>query len=179
MIPPNTMCRPPKPAARHQFPQAGGPSSAAAPTIMKHSPITGTTRTENAPPVTNPVPYSRSHVPGSACHTLARYSTTVNRPPTAIGARKLSQKRRPGPERIGSSTAYALRTIVQPPMASATIAAPNQVASQSSGVRWRAATSAAANAGGPTAISARTEEDTPEIQPHSNHDCRLLLGKKY
>src|SRR2546430_7655048 len=110
MIPPNTMCRPPKPAARHQFPQAGGPSSAAAPTIMKHSPITGTTRTENAPPVTNPGPYSRSHVPGSACHTLARYSTTVNRPPTAIGARKLSQKRRPGPERIGSSTAYALRS---------------------------------------------------------------------
>ena len=72
---------------------------------MKHSPITGTTRTEKAPPVTNPVPYSSSQVPGSACHRPARYSTTVNKPPTAIGVRKLSQKRRPGPERIGSSTA--------------------------------------------------------------------------
>jgi len=37
-------------------------------------------------------------------------------------------------------------------MASATIAAPNQVASHSSGVRWRAATSAAASAVVPTAI---------------------------
>src|SRR2546422_5884052 len=61
---PKATWSPPNPAAKSQFPQAGGPSSAAAPTSMKHRPITGTTRTENAPPVTKPVPYNSSQVPG-------------------------------------------------------------------------------------------------------------------
>src|SRR5207244_959016 len=104
------------------------------PTSMKQSPITGTIRTENAPPVTNPVPYSSSQVPGSACHRPARYSTTVSSPPTIMGGRKLSPKRRPGPDRMGSFTAYAFRTMADPPIASATIASPSQVASHSSGV---------------------------------------------
>src|SRR5881409_3897018 len=55
MVMPNPTCRPPNPAAMSQLPHAAGPNSAAAPTSMKQSPITGTIRTENAPPVTNPV----------------------------------------------------------------------------------------------------------------------------
>src|SRR5439155_889012 len=143
---PKATWSPPNPAAKSQFPQAGGPSSAAAPTSMKHRPITGTTRTENAPPVTKPVPYNSSQVPGSAYARPARYSTTVSRPPAAIGEMKLSQKRRPGPERIGSLPAYAFRTMAHPPMASATTASPNHVTSHSSRVGCRAARSAAANA---------------------------------
>ena len=50
------MCRPPKPAAMSVLPQAGGPNSATAPSSMKQMPMIGTTRTENAPPVTTPVP---------------------------------------------------------------------------------------------------------------------------
>src|SRR3989475_11893162 len=116
MIPPNTMCSPPNPAAISPLPHAAGPNSAAAPAPLKRSPITGTIRTENAPPVTNPVPYNSSQVPGSACHSPARYSATVSRPPTTIGGRKLNPKRRPGPERIGSFTAYAFRTMAEPPI---------------------------------------------------------------
>src|SRR5216110_71176 len=111
MIMPNTMCRPPNPAAMSQLPHAAGPNSAMAPTSMKQIPITGTTRTENAPPVTNPVPYKSSQVPGSACHKPARYSATVSKPPTTMGGRKLRPKRRPGPERMGSAMvrkAYAV-----------------------------------------------------------------------
>src|SRR5947209_7445601 len=148
---PNPMCRPPNPAAMTQFPHAAGPNSATAPASMKQIPITGTIRTENAPPVTNPVPYNSSQVPGSACHRPARYSATVNRPPTTMGGRKLRPNRRPGPDRMGSFTAYAFRTMADPPIASATIASPSQVASHSSGVGWRAARSAAASAVAPTA----------------------------
>src|SRR5213594_681723 len=151
MIPPNTMCSPPNPAAISQLPHAAGPNSAAAPATMKHSPITGTIRTENAPPVTNPVPYNSSQVPGSACHSPARYSATVSRPPTTIGGRNLNPKRRPGPERIGSFTAYAFRTMAEPPIVSATSASPSHARSHSSGVRCRAARKAAASAVAPTA----------------------------
>src|SRR5437870_3487789 len=151
MIMPNPMCRPPNPAAMSQFPHAPGPNSATAPRSMKQIPITGTMRTENAPPVTNPVPYSSSQVPGSACHRPARYSATVSRPPTTMGGRKLRPNRRPGPDRMGSFTAYAFRTIADPPIASATIASPSQVASHNSGVRWRAARNTAARAVTPTA----------------------------
>src|SRR2546426_4839174 len=108
MTAPNTMCKPPNPAPSSQLPQAGGPNSAAAPASMKHSPITGTIRTEKAPPVTKPVPYRSSHTPGSAYDWPARYSAIVSRPPTAMGGMKPNQNRRPGPERIGSFTAYAL-----------------------------------------------------------------------
>ena len=39
-----------------RLPHAAGRNSATLPASMKHSPITGTMRTENAPPVTTPVP---------------------------------------------------------------------------------------------------------------------------
>src|SRR5438094_3672873 len=171
MIMPNTMCRPPNPAAMSQFPQAAGPNNAAAPTNMKQIPITGTIRTENAPPVTNPVPYSSSQVPGSACASPARYSTTVRRPPTTIGGRKLRPNRRPGPDRMGSFTAYAFRTMVEPPIASATIASPSQVASHSSDVRWRAARKAAASAVAPTATC--PQPGTAVNDPARSIVCRM------
>jgi len=50
------MCRPPKPIARSQASQLTGANNAAVPRTMKHIPITGTTRIENAPPVTTPAP---------------------------------------------------------------------------------------------------------------------------
>src|SRR2546422_11563699 len=85
MMTPNTMCRPPKPAAINQLPQGGGPNKATTPGSMKHSPMTGTMRTEKAPAVVTPTPYIMSQVAGSACTTPARYSATVSRPPAARG----------------------------------------------------------------------------------------------
>ena len=67
------------------MPQVGGPNSATAPSAMKQSPMSGTTRTEKAPPVTTPVPYSRSHVPGNADQRPARTSTPVSSAPTSSG----------------------------------------------------------------------------------------------
>ncbi len=56
MCMPKMMCSAPKPAAISASPQAGGQKNAPAPTNMKHSPMKGTGRTENEPPVTTPVP---------------------------------------------------------------------------------------------------------------------------
>src|SRR6266705_643493 len=151
MMAPNTMCRPPNPAAMHQLPNTGGTKSATTPTSMKHSPITGTIRTENVPAVATPAPYDMSQVVGSSRVTPARYSATVRRPPTTMGGRKLRPKRRAGPERIGSFAAWALRASAQPPITSATTASASQVASHSSTFGWRAASNAAASAVAPTA----------------------------
>src|SRR3989454_5623979 len=62
-----------------------------------------------------------------------------------MGGMKPNQNRRPGPERIGSFTAYALRTMVPPPITRATIASPSHVASHSSTLGWRTASRAAAD----------------------------------
>src|SRR5256885_1539706 len=60
MIPPNTMCRPPKPAARHQFPQVGGPSAAPAPAGRPAAPPPPGARAPppraSAPPLIDPPP---------------------------------------------------------------------------------------------------------------------------
>jgi hypothetical protein len=56
ITPPKIMCNPPNPAARNALPQVHGQKRATAPRTMKHSPISGTMRMENAPPVTTPVP---------------------------------------------------------------------------------------------------------------------------
>ena len=53
---PNTMWRPPNPTAMNELPQAAGATKAATPSAMKASPITGTTRTDSAPPATSAVP---------------------------------------------------------------------------------------------------------------------------
>src|SRR5438309_9614828 len=99
MTAPNTMCNPPNPAPSSQLPQAGGPNSAAAPASMKHSPITGTMRTENAPPVTKPGPYRSSHTPGSASHSTPRHNANASTPPTAMGGVNPTQDPPPGQDR--------------------------------------------------------------------------------
>src|SRR6266508_5622108 len=53
---PKTTCRTPKPAARKAVPHDGGQKRAIAPSIMNPIPMTGTTRTAKAPPVTTAVP---------------------------------------------------------------------------------------------------------------------------
>src|SRR5947208_12766655 len=94
MVMPNPTCRPPNPAAMSQLPHAAGPNSAAAPTSMKQSPITGTIRTENAPPVTNPVPYRSSQVPGSACHRRSEEHTSELQSPDHLVCRLLLEKKK-------------------------------------------------------------------------------------
>src|SRR5205807_9527129 len=69
---PKMTCSAPKPTARNQLPQDAGENRARAPVTMKQSPITGTTRTEKAPPVTTAAPYSTSHIPGSRSPYPAR-----------------------------------------------------------------------------------------------------------
>ena len=52
MIHPNSRCNPPNPAASRLLLQAGATAIANNPRAMKPRPMTGTGRTENAPPVT-------------------------------------------------------------------------------------------------------------------------------
>src|SRR5256885_15175639 len=115
MMAPNTIGRPPNPAAMHQLPHAGGPNSATSPVSMKHSPMTGTTRTENAPAVATPAPYSMSHVAGSVWLTPARYSATGRKPPAATGGGELNTKHPAGPDRTGAFGAFGFGARVPTP----------------------------------------------------------------
>src|SRR2546426_7297549 len=74
---PKMICSAPKPTAINQLPQDAGENSARAPANMKQSPITGATRTEQAPPVTTPVPCRSRHIAGSTAAYPARTSATV------------------------------------------------------------------------------------------------------
>src|SRR5206468_11556538 len=107
------------PAAIPQAPQAAEVNNAAAPSAMNDIPMTGTIGTENAPPVTTPVPYSSSQVPGRRAVRSPRYSATVSSAPTKTAGANASQKRRAGPDSTGSAAARALRIIAHPPTASA------------------------------------------------------------
>src|SRR3974390_659535 len=124
---PNATSSTPNPAARNQAPQANGQNTATAPTDMKESPITGTTRTEKAPPVTTPVPYSNSQVPGIAAGTPARYKTAVSSPPTSIGGAKLNTNLLAGAENRGPFAALALRWMASIATTSAKAASSSQV----------------------------------------------------
>src|ERR1700722_3044792 len=53
---PKAICTAPNPAAINRLPQEAGAKSAAAPRAIRHIPMMGTARTENAPPVTMAVP---------------------------------------------------------------------------------------------------------------------------
>ena len=53
---PKAICTRPNPAAINRLPQDAGAKSAAAPSAIRHMPMMGTARTENAPPVTMAVP---------------------------------------------------------------------------------------------------------------------------
>src|ERR1043165_6277665 len=101
MINPKMMCKPPKPAASQRFAQAGETKSAAAPSTMKQTPVTGTTGTENIPPVTTPVPYSKSQTPGMTEVIPFRKKIAVSKAPTINGGDKLNTTFRPAPENNG------------------------------------------------------------------------------
>src|ERR1700682_6098571 len=105
------MWRPPKAAAMIQSFHVDGVNTARVPASMKQIPITGTIFTENAPPATTAVPYSRSHMPGITPTSPARKSTMVRRAPTRIGGEKLRTNFRPGPESRGMRALRAFRTI--------------------------------------------------------------------
>jgi hypothetical protein len=83
---------------------------------MKQRPIIGTAGTENIPPVTTPVPYKRSQVPGIALVWPAFTRTIVNNAPAMIGGDKLNTAFRPGPDINGMSTARDFLSIDQPAM---------------------------------------------------------------
>src|SRR5579872_847270 len=143
MTAPNRMWNPPKPAASRTFPQLAGQNSATAPSTIKQRPINGTTRMENAPPVTTPVPYSSNHTPAIAPIAPARTNISVNNPPAKSGGTKLYTNLRPGPERIEPPASRALENVVQIAIATATAASPIQVRSQPIEVSWREAITAA------------------------------------
>ena len=134
MMIPKIICSPPKPAASSQFPHPAGANNPAAPRTIKQIPITGTTLTENMPPVTTPVPYNSNHIPGIAFVIPARKRTTVSKAPTTIGGERLKATLRPGPVSSGVAVARAFRSIDQPEMSSAISASANHVSSQAFGV---------------------------------------------
>src|SRR5438477_3755630 len=150
MMIPNTMFRPPNPTAVNHGHSMPGANSASAPNTMKQTPINGTIRTENALAVATAVPYSSSHVPGINAKRPARYNAIVNSAPTTIGGKKLSPKRRPGPESKGSLAARAFCTIAAPPITTPSTASPNHTASQSASRACRSASHVAASAVHPT-----------------------------
>src|SRR5271170_1384676 len=117
------MCKPPKPSPSHTSfqgaDQAGGENTATAPSTRKQAPITGTMGTENAPPVTTPVPYSISQTPGIAGTASARHKTTVSAAPAINGGTKLNTNLRAGADHIGIPAFNALRHIAKMPMAMA------------------------------------------------------------
>src|ERR1700735_1930512 len=123
MMVPNSTCRPPNPAPSqksfHGTLHAGGAKIAMTPSARKHRPITGTTGTENAPPVTTPVPYSISHTPGMAGTAPARHKTNVRAAPAISGGTKLNTNLRAGADHMGNPAFDAFRHIAKIPMATA------------------------------------------------------------
>src|SRR3989454_1395894 len=148
---PKMICSAPKPTAINQLPQDAGENRARAPVNMKQSPITGTTRTEKAPPVTTAVPYSSSHIPGSTAAYPARKSATVSSAPTSNGGTKLSANFRPGPDSSGTLAARAFRAVAPAAMPTATKASASQGASHAFGFVRGEATNDAARPVHPTA----------------------------
>src|SRR5437867_5205899 len=114
-----------------QWPHAAGAANVTAPSAMKQMPISGTTFTENAPPVATAVPYSSSQQPGSLAPNPIIAKTGVRIMPATRGGRNASAKRAAGvafesgvPDRF-DLIAIATRAIV-----AATAAAANQIRTQ-------------------------------------------------
>src|SRR5512141_1927726 len=128
-----------------------GEKSDTTPAAMKHSPMTGTILTENAPPATTAVPYRRSQTPGITSTSPALYKTSVNRAPTIIGGEKLRTNFRPGPERRGIFAERALRTIAHIMMVGDRSAEASQMLSAPVAVFWSDATIATTIASTPIA----------------------------
>src|SRR2546422_9876061 len=96
MMKPKTMCSPPKPAAMSQWPHAAGAAKATTPSVMKQTPMSGTMRTENAPPVAAAVPYKSSQQPGSRAIRSMVANTGVSTMPATSGGTNASANRDAG-----------------------------------------------------------------------------------
>lgn len=102
---------------------------------MKQSPITGTIRTENAPPVTTAAPYSSSQQPGNTLNTCCWHNAAVSTAPASSGGIKLSNALRAALERSESASRFDFMRTATNAITSATIASPIQNASCVSGGR--------------------------------------------
>ncbi len=140
------MCTPPKPAAKNQLPQAAGPNTANPPRSIKHTPITGTIRTENAPPVIIPAPYSRSHVAGNAGCKPARNNKNVRNAPATRGGASPRATLRAGPENSGRPRRFAFHVQVSSAIAMARSPSPSHTRSHANELSCRPASVAAASA---------------------------------
>src|SRR6202166_5073272 len=154
---PNSRLRPPKPAARKASPQPAGANSAAPPRAMNPSPMIGTMRTENAPPVTTAVPYSSSHAPGRSARSPAANSATLSTAPAASAGTRPSAKRRPGRDTRLRRACRAFQTTAPPVTTAAISASASQTVSHPCAVACFAASHAASSAVRPTAISPTPE----------------------
>lgn len=118
------------------------------PTARNVAPITGTLRTENAPPAITADPYMASHVPGNASYNPALANTRVKAAPVTIGGVKPSTNFRPGPRSSDSRAARSFQAIDMAAIAIATPASMNQIVTHT-----RTSVSAAANHAAASAVS--------------------------
>src|SRR5688500_17171349 len=150
-----------------------------APATMKQNPMTGTTRTEKAPPATTAVPYMRSHNPESTSYMPRLYSWMVSSAPTIIGGEKLRRNFLPAPDMSGSLAARAFRTIAAMLMTGAMTAAASQVLSQATSVGCCAAMPAATSAVIPTTTIPQpdTAVNAPARSIVSRMKARLSIAR--
>ncbi len=134
----------------NRFPQAGR-NNATTPVSAKQIPITGTTATENAPPVMMPVPYSSNHAPGNALTIPKRNNAIVKTAPAANGGRKLNANFRPGPLVSANPARCAFRRAAHKAMLAATTASTSQIDNQCRDQVGRDASKAARSAVAPIA----------------------------
>src|SRR4051812_26533136 len=130
MISPNAMCSPPNPAAISQCPHAAGAAKATTPSAMKHKPMSGTTRTENAPPVATAVPYCSSQHPGSRAINPTITNTGVSTMPATSGGANASANRSAGTPDSDTPETLAFQTVAPSATTTATTASISHTATQ-------------------------------------------------
>ena len=167
---PKTICNPPNPAAIRRFPHPAGENNAAAPSPMKQSPITGTTPTENAPPVTTPAPYNNNQTPGSTSSACARHNASDKTAPAANGGVKLKVNFLPGADSNFRRDTSAFRFMLHPPINNANGSSHAHGYIHSCSSRICAATNAAANAVTPIATP-------PHPGTAVNDDARSIVSR--
>ena len=130
---------------------------------MNRDPIRGTIRTEKAPPVTMPVPYIRSQVPGRRPVRPALRKATVRSPPTRSGGLKFQANFVPAPARRVFPAARALALMAHRASPRDTAAAPSQTAThdETEVVSW--APTAAMSATAPMETPPRPDTPVKEV----------------
>src|SRR5262249_13301697 len=119
---------------------------------MNAIPISGTMRTENAPPLASAVPYSRSQQPGSRAIRSSVANTGVSTMPATSGGKYASANRYAGAAvDSGVPDFRAFHVIVGSAIATAAAASPNQTIPQRSELAGGPETAAAAIAVAPIA----------------------------